>query len=477
MALLIDKTKNFIESIWFSVIICLVTVISFMLNLPYLGFYFAVCALLLIVLLKADFKATLPIIILVYGNHQTFSRDFKDPKLIILISLFSIVILLYLLNVIRNRNAYFNILKKDYIFYTLIGISIAMLLSLINTPVIQESLIGIVMWITILFSYVLIRTTVKPSEENEKHIILSIILSGWVIVLELAYMYFLRLKSGLSISEIVMNKTLGLGWAHLNHIAAFFNLCFIVANLYFLKMKNMKARIFSLISMISFLFCSLITLCRAGYFTLTFIVPIVLIVDIIYLLKSNLSSKKKILYLSSAVIVICVTIFALSLGNFFDPILQGIKSRKFSLSGREKVYEIAWKRFIAHPIFGSGVYTARYYLEPIEFGIYNYHNHYLQILATCGIIGGLAFTGFLFFSIKRNIKNNLFSLFTLIVMLYFLIHGALDTLFFNTYIMPILCVLLAITNDAKIIDEFPSLFQKKNDENNDELGKPEIETD
>jgi hypothetical protein len=82
-------------------------------------------------------------------------------------------------------------------------------------------------------------------------------------------------------------------------------------------------------------------------------------------------------------------------------------------------------------------------------------------LSTCGIFGGLAFTFYLVFSIKRVLKKDLFSIFMLIITLYFLVHGALDTLYFNTYIMCMLVALLAMNEDSKLKEEFPILFKRK----------------
>lgn len=477
MTLLRNKVSIFMESIWFNILICSSTVISFIFDIPYFGFYVAVTCLLLIVLLKKDFKNVLPIILLIFGNHQTFVRDFTDFRLILLIAYFGCVVIIFLCNVIRNYKNFFKYLSKDFVFYTLLAITFAMILSLINTPVIAESMIGLTLWVTILFSYILVRATVDKTEENKDKIIESILLSGLVLCIMVIYKFFQALSLGYSMQVIIKRKEIKLGWANINHVAAFVNICIFIANYYFIRNKSIFKKIFAIISIVIYCFISAISLCRGGYLSLLFTIPLLIIINIAYILKSAHKVKIKLLYFMSVLLAIGCIFLILQLTGIKNILITILSNKRFDPSGRKDVYSVAIERFKAHPIIGQGVYSARYFLDHLNLNIFNYHNYYLQMLGTCGIIGALAFTLFLIFSIKRCIKKDLFSLFTILVMLYFLIHGALDTLFFNAYIMPILCVLLAVTMDSKIKDEFPSLFKKRNINNEDELRTSEIETD
>jgi hypothetical protein len=66
------------------------------------------------------------------------------------------------------------------------------------------------------------------------------------------------------------------------------------------------------------------------------------------------------------------------------------------------------------------------------------------MLGTCGIIGLISFLIYLFLSIKRTCSKDLYSAFVRIIILYFLIHGLMDTLYFNHLIMTLICVLQAV---------------------------------
>ena len=69
------------------------------------------------------------------------------------------------------------------------------------------------------------------------------------------------------------------------------------------------------------------------------------------------------------------------------------------------------------------------------------------MLGTCGILGLLAFITYMVFSVKRTWHFDMYSIFVGIVIIYFLIHGIFDTMYFHSILMPLVVVLQAVQED------------------------------
>ena len=76
------------------------------------------------------------------------------------------------------------------------------------------------------------------------------------------------------------------------------------------------------------------------------------------------------------------------------------------------------------------------------------------MLGTCGALGLIAFLTYLYFSIVKSLRWRSYSVFNLIVILYFLIHGFFDTMYFHHLLMPIILVLQAVEHEKEDINLF-----------------------
>ena len=77
---------------------------------------------------------------------------------------------------------------------------------------------------------------------------------------------------------------------------------------------------------------------------------------------------------------------------------------------------------------------------------------FLQV-SQAGILGVITFTTYLFLVLRRVIrKNDLFSFFVLIVFIYIIVHGMVDTIFFNRKIMPFFCILVMLVPGKPLPD-------------------------
>ena len=451
--------KEYIESYYFLAFMALLSIITIFVpyKVPFL-FVFAV-VLLCVVLFSCNFKSVISLLVYYYSLQQGRQLEIPSPTYFILLGLYSLIFLVLLIQVIRKRNEFFPKLKKDFLLYSMLLILAFMLLSLINTEDFGLSAIGIGNFALTILAYIFVKMTVDMTEENKNYIIISIITSALVISIGCIYMIFFKLHEGFNFWDIFNRKLLSFGWLHSNHYTAFVNIAAILCIYLFIKYKEVWKRILLVLSLFLFLIVEAFTVCRAGILAL----GITLILSIIvYFIYNKKYEKRKIwkdfFYLIPFVIGIILGIIFMWHEGILQELIDRFQKMGISENGRNDVYDAALAQFRLHPIIGSGVYTSHLYTE-----FWNYHNYVLQMLGTCGILGLLGFIIYLFFSVKRTLQKNLYSVFVGILILYFLIHGAFDTMYFHNLLMPLLVVLQALQEDKKIKEEF------KKDKMNEEI--------
>lgn len=162
------------------------------------------------------------------------------------------------------------------------------------------------------------------------------------------------------------------------------------------------------------------------------------------LVKCN---NKKEFYTATLTLVGSALIVALLFQNKLSTIFQYIpgiahidsNSIVWNDSGRIEIYQNGWKVFLNNPIFGQSFYPIEYapvtFAQIAEFNSFfppRWHNTVIQMLASCGIVGMLAYsyhridTLRLYFK-KRTLTNT----YILFFVLTLLIMSLLDCHFFN----------------------------------------------
>ena len=440
--------QKFTKTIYFLIFIGCLTLFSYFIDVTAVGYISFVVLLILLLLFNCDFSSIFSLIILWFGGSQTNTWVMPSPPFIIVLVLYGITVVLFIYKIIKHHKIYLNRLKMDHILYSLILIFLSMLLSFINTPDFNLSLLGIGHFAIILFSYLLVRMTVEPNEENKEFILKSIFITALVVSIQAIYMMFHLLNSGIALFDIINNKLMFLGWGNPNHYVAILNVASIMALYYFTKHRESKIkRVILLVLIFIYLFAGLLTASRGGYLAYVITMGIGLIIYCIYTFAINKKSRyKEIPYWAFIITMISLGLVMFYFTGLMEDITAKMAEMGASFNGRDEIYLIAIDKFNKYTLFGAGVYTTHYYIQDI----WNYHNYFFQMVGTCGILGALAFLLYLYFSIKRSMHLNLYSIFTLIVILYFLIHGFYDTIYFHHYIMPLICILQAVEKTENI---------------------------
>ena len=440
--------QKFTKTIYFLIFISGLTLFSYFIDVTAVGYISFVVLLILLLVFNCDFSSIFSLIILWFGGSQNNSWVMPSPPFIIVLVLYSITLIIFIYKIIKNRKIYLKRLKMDHILYALILLFLSMLLSFINTPDFNLSLLGIGHFAIILFSYILVRMTVEPNEENKEFILKSIFITALVVSIQAIYMMFHLLNSGISFYEIINYKLMYIGWGHPNHYVAILNVASIMAFYYFTKHRESAfKRVIALILIFIYLFAGLLTASRAGYLAYVIALVIGLIIYCIYTFTINKKNRyKEIPYWTFIITMISLGLVLCYFTGLIESIITKMLEMGANFNGRGEIYLIAVEKFNEYTLFGAGVYTTHYYIQDV----WNYHNYFFQMIGTCGILGTLAFFLYLYFSIKRSMKMNLYSIFTLVVILYFLIHGFYDTIYFHHYVMPLICILQAVEKTENI---------------------------
>jgi O-antigen ligase len=109
----------------------------------------------------------------------------------------------------------------------------------------------------------------------------------------------------------------------------------------------------------------------------------------------------------------------------------------FADNGRFAIWRTGVEKFLSAPLFGSGFYDS-YVEEEWSFVLYPYlyHNTLIQMLASCGIVGVLAYVWHRMTTVRLVLqKPNAGKSFLGLCIAALLLFSLLDTILFNTYPM------------------------------------------
>ncbi len=172
------------------------------------------------------------------------------------------------------------------------------------------------------------------------------------------------------------------------------------------------------------------------------------LVLLIYIVKTGKFLRTKISKIS--LLVVFVIIFG---GIFYTKILPTFQTEYSSLDERGEIWTTA-AYLLKEPknaLFGVGFgqFQNQYFenvttvldKQPLDFYVLQPHNIFLLFILNYGILG-LIFLGFLIFQTIKKIAKSKNPSFALFIILYFLIHGLIDTPFFKNDLLILLIIFL-----------------------------------
>lgn len=305
-------------------------------------------------------------------------------------------------------------------------------------PLAVLAALGIVILMALGYTFMYVTNRTSDQREKLPDYMLKILFSiGIVVSLELI-VYFAKLGGIENIKNAILTKEIHLGWAGKNNVAPIIAMC-IPASMYFCIKKSKLAPIFALIALLQYALL-LTTGCRGAILFATLALPAMLFYTIV-------KTQNKVGFGVTVCAVFVVAIFLVAyFGEFVSDVVDTIIGRGLDSAGRtDGLYPLAWATFKRWPIFGAGWDYRLGELASSNYTPYWYHSTALQIIATMGIVGAIAFIFFYFWRYRSLLvlrKNPAFVA-LLASLLLFDAYGMIDTNFFGpTFFLILLCISL-----------------------------------
>ena len=285
--------------------------------------------------------------------------------------------------------------------FPLIAISIALFAGGIGFLNFEQYMSGIIFIISLgpcmLILYYLIRSYTRPPEgvDFKKYICYIMLVLGLLV---LAQMLTHFIRSDKSFTELLRVDIINLVWGNRNGIATL--LAIVVPCCFYLGFYDKHfAWLFYSLGLIfaAFIF---VTFCRSGMLAICITMPILLIYS--FAKGANRSQ----LLISICVLTILLSIGVLLKKELVIDIIRHISDINFTTSGRSNLYEEALVSFLKNPVFGVGIgYRGTNLAGLPEICIYWFHCTLLQVVASMGVIGIVAYAYFYFVRGKIMFNN------------------------------------------------------------------------
>ena len=389
------KILAFFDSEWFPVVYAALTLLC-----SFVGFeiaFFVLTALLIwfVTLFGRDSKPLLAIIVLfIYAISQRHTPQppynseylYGTPFLATVgtIAVISLGVLVFRLIAYPSTGNVFR--GKPMARWGLFALAAALILNGVFYAdyTFSNLLLGVVIAFSFLFFYIYFYHTLEWKDTTAVSIARILALACGVIVLQLVELY---LFDGVIVDGSIDKGKIVLGWGMSNNAGGM--LAMFTPALFYLAYKEKHGWIYYLLGLVSF-FGVVMTCSRTSV-----LVGAVAVLACIVLLAIR-GRNVRAIRIADIVLAVCVIVFCIIFRAKILELFQYYIDRGFDDSGRFEIYLNGMKRFLEAPIFGVGFYTpiAPDWSYEIENWLFPdmYHNTYVQLFASCGIVGVLAYT-------------------------------------------------------------------------------------
>ncbi|MCR5705767.1 MAG: O-antigen ligase family protein [Acholeplasmatales bacterium] len=365
-------------------------------------------------------------------------------------------------DIIVNRKEYYSKVKGDGIIMCMALMMAAMCLTFITTAHYANTFGYIMKYSLNIVFAIMVLTKVDINDKDQVDNVLfsvgvMILTIGGEVGLRLVYMatHLDKMRGGTfggnfvfhydNLWDAIRAKQVGVYWNVSNHWVMFTNIGLIMMLPYIVFTKKIGFKIYAATCGLIGLGLGLITFCRAGYLGL-----LAALIISIYVIISNLKNQRirkclKICYISCAMVGVVILGYLICNTSFGDTLFDKV----LYSNGRNILYQKGIEDFKNNWLLGTGAGTSKYNIQSVwntmAQKIINYHNCFIQMAATCGIIGLVSFLVYILGCILRVYKRNmLLSSFVGIAFVCSFVHGQFDTFFPSSESMVVLTMLLCL---------------------------------
>ena len=288
-------------------------------------------------------------------------------------------------------------------------------------------LFAFIQFVSVFAMYFLFTGTVDWKKAPKNYLAQTGILIGYILIAELIFIY---ITCDVLTTGIINRDNIFTGWGHYNNIGALLAMALPFPFFMALNSDNVgKYYLTALVFMTGIIFT-----CSRG--SILFGVIIFACCFITLLIKGHRTRTNAVIYIATAVVILAgVVIFSKELLNLFNAFLE----LKTNPGDRYNGYKAGVKQFLDYPIFGGSFYPTEYDLYSwstsdafTSFFPPRWHNTFLQMLASCGVVGFINYcvhrvnTFVLFFKKASAEKTMVF-----FSVLALLLTSVIDCHFFN----------------------------------------------
>lgn len=428
--------RKYFDSFYFITITYLITIISwYFKNQTIPMIYYMAMGLIIIV----TNSRRVNLITLIFAGIINYRITKYEDNLLLFLIGSGIVLPFIIYDLIKTKINF-----KDPILISLFVFIGANALSLININKenIVMGLIGVGQ--VIIFALIYMYFANKKEENDHQIIVRNALFLSTAIIIEFAIYY-------ITFDGEVIGKNIELGWGISNSIAM---TCLMLIPLSFHAYVEKQSRFYALFIVIGLVVVIILTLCKGAYLAI-----VIIAIPFGYLIFRFVQNKKQFITISIvALICFALTLFIISqIDKIADGLIEYLQSMKdrgwFNDQSRKDIYNAGFKVFKEYPIFGSGSYTSRYYLDKYgQEGILHYHNYFIQLLATLGIVGLASFIYMIYQMIRNCWKKDFYNICVIFVIAAMILHGLVDNTWFNPIVPVMTFIALSFINQKETVE-------------------------
>jgi len=431
--------RKVMDSTWMMAIIVALAAISNIFGLEIPVYYCYTVMIILATLFCDDLLSLLPISCC---GYMTFSKKnnplskeqtsvFLNDKTIVHMYIIGITIALFaitriIFDVVTNKDRR----RKPKLLHGFIALGLSYILGglLSDGYGFNTIFFGLVEILTLFFTYFCFYYCVDWKRVSKNYFPLLFTFIGFLMVVEV---FNMLVEGGLFETNGAFNrKALYTGWGHYNNVAAVSLIC-IPAPFYFSCTKK-NGWFYSMIGTLFLLF-TILTQSRNGML-MGSITYIICVITVLFKSKGIEKVKNFIFFLS---VLLCAMGFLYVFSDQIHNLFSSVYKVGTDDNGRINIYRKGLKQFFEYPIFGNGFYKC----ETFRWGVAyksgdflppRYHNTYIQILASCGIVGIVAYAYHRIETLKLLLKNrNIGNIIISISLFGFILISLFDCHFHN----------------------------------------------
>ena len=461
-----NEVNKFLNSVYFLALSAVLAVLGNAFGLELLVYGIIVLCGIFTAIFGEDFLPLLPAFAFCYITPSTKNNPGKNPNsvftfgngaeyLVAMVGLFAIALIVRLIidKNIGIRQA-FKVKRKLTLGMVILGV--AYILSglfskgyFTRDTFVNNLIFSVLQFVSLFAIYFIFAFAVKWEKVKKEYFLWIMFFVALVVMAELVTVYIQNEVAGKGNFDKALIYT---GWGICNNMGALMVMA-MPASFYFAYKRN-HGWIFSIIA--SLIFVAVIFSMSRASMLFGAVVYALCVVMIIVKSKGKARRNHLIVFgilLALAIIIACV-FYKQILGMFATLVNNGLTND----SGRGNIYKAGLKQFIKAPIFGSTFF-------PVEYDLYSWsstdltailpprwHNTIVQLLASCGVVGLLAYAFHRFETVKLFLsEKNAESTFIAVCILGLLLTSLLDCHFFNLGPTMLYSMALLFVEKAKII--------------------------